>query len=69
MSAHGVGLRAFALRAGLDKSAVWRLLHGQTHRCTIEIADKLFAATNGEIGFKDVRAFEDRVRRRRERAA
>jgi hypothetical protein len=55
-------LRAFSLRAGIDKSCLSRLVNGKTRRFDPDLADKLFDKTLGEVGAAELAAFLKRLR-------
>jgi hypothetical protein len=65
LKANNEGLRAFALRSGIDKTSVWRLLEGKTRTCSLQLVDKITKATNGEVGAVEIRAYERRMARHR----
>lgn len=65
MKKNRIGLREFALKAGIDKTTIWRLLDGRTRTCSLQLVDKLSKATGGAIGQDEVRAYERRQMRRR----
>lgn len=61
MADQRLGLRAFALKAGIDKQTLSRLINGQTKRVDREIIGKISVATNGRVGNAEVIAFLDRL--------
>jgi hypothetical protein len=64
MRREGHSIRSFADKTRLDKTTVFRLLHGTHHKISMRLADVIEAATKGEVGLDEMRAYERRVARR-----
>lgn len=54
--------RAFALRSGIEKQKLTRLLTGQMKRFDLELIAKVAKATGGEIGAEQFEAYRQRLR-------
>lgn len=56
-------LKDFEQLSGVDRNAVWRLLHGQMATVSVSIADRIAKATQGAVDLDQVRAYEQRMLR------
>lgn len=65
----GESARAFALRAGIDKMTMHRLLTGKMKRYDAKLVQRLVDATQGSVGHAEFGAYLARLAQPRGKAA
>lgn len=62
----GMTLRGFAKKAGVNKSVLWRLIHGQRQCGDLDLVTKISEATGGDVGLAEFSAYHRRLAQTRQ---